>query len=38
VLELPDDWDPMGSVAVGRAASAPGGRPPRDPGDFVVLR
>jgi len=38
VLELPDGWDPMGSVAVGRAASAPGRRPPRDPGDFVVLR
>ena len=38
VLDLPPDWDPMGSVAVGRAATPPAQRPPRDPSDFVALR
>lgn len=38
VLDLPGDWDPMGAVAVGRAAGAPADRPPRDPADFVVER
>jgi coenzyme F420-0:L-glutamate ligase/coenzyme F420-1:gamma-L-glutamate ligase len=38
VLDLPDDWDPMGAVAVGHAAAAPAERPPRDPGDFLLLR
>ena len=37
-LDLPPTWDPLGAVAVGRAASRPPGRPPRDPTDFVVLR
>ena len=37
-LDLPPDWDPMGAVAVGRAAAAPRDRPPRDPRDFVLLR
>jgi coenzyme F420-0:L-glutamate ligase/coenzyme F420-1:gamma-L-glutamate ligase len=38
VLDLPGDWDPMGAVAVGRAAGAPPDRPPRDPSAFVVER
>ncbi|AXK37358.1 coenzyme F420-0:L-glutamate ligase [Streptomyces armeniacus] len=38
VLELPDDWDPMGSVAVGHAAAPPRERPPRDGSDFVTVR
>ncbi|WP_030676043.1 coenzyme F420-0:L-glutamate ligase [Streptomyces rimosus] len=38
VLDLPADWDPMGAVAVGRAAAAPRPRPPRAGDDFVVVR
>jgi coenzyme F420-0:L-glutamate ligase/coenzyme F420-1:gamma-L-glutamate ligase len=38
VLELPDDWEPMGAVAVGHPAREPAPRPPRDPAAFVVQR
>lgn len=38
VLELPGDWDPMGAVAVGRAAAPPRERPPRDGGAFLRVR
>ena len=38
VLDVPEDWRPMGAVAVGYAAEAPKDRPPRDPDDFVVVR
>ncbi|MEU6760484.1 coenzyme F420-0:L-glutamate ligase [Streptomyces sp. NPDC046685] len=38
VLGLPRDWDPMGAVAVGRAASAPSERAGRDPEDFIEVR
>ncbi|MER7203421.1 coenzyme F420-0:L-glutamate ligase [Streptomyces sp. CB01635] len=38
VLGLPQEWDPMGAVAVGHAAVAPAERPARDAGDFVVVR
>jgi coenzyme F420-0:L-glutamate ligase/coenzyme F420-1:gamma-L-glutamate ligase len=38
VLELPEEWDPLGTVAVGRPAALPPQRPGRDPEDFVVVR
>ena len=38
VLDLPDDWDPMGTLAVGYAASAPPERRQRDTSAFVVDR
>ncbi|MGV9314641.1 coenzyme F420-0:L-glutamate ligase [Streptomyces sp. NPDC003691] len=38
VLGLPDDWDPMGAVAVGHAAAAPKERPPRDASAFITVR
>jgi coenzyme F420-0:L-glutamate ligase/coenzyme F420-1:gamma-L-glutamate ligase len=37
-LGLPDEWDPMGAVAVGKPAEAPPPRPPRDARRFVVER
>jgi len=38
VLDLPDDWEPMGAVAVGHAAQAPGKRPTRNSEDFTLRR
>ncbi|MEU9609355.1 coenzyme F420-0:L-glutamate ligase [Streptomyces sp. NPDC048057] len=38
VLALPSDWDPMGAVAVGRAAGPPKPRGPRDAAEFVTVR
>ena len=38
VLDLPDDWDPMGTVAVGHPVSAPPDRPPRVASAYVLLR
>ncbi|GFH37380.1 coenzyme F420-0:L-glutamate ligase [Streptomyces pacificus] len=38
VLDLPSGWDPMGAVAIGHAAQAPGVRPGRDAGAFVEVR
>lgn len=37
-LALPDDWQPMGAVAVGYPAEHPRERPPRDPEEFVLRR
>lgn len=37
-LGLPDDWDPMGAVGVGHPATPAPDRPPRDPGQFTIIR
>jgi coenzyme F420-0:L-glutamate ligase/coenzyme F420-1:gamma-L-glutamate ligase len=38
VLALPADWDPMGAVAIGRPATAPPARAPREAEDFITVR
>ncbi|MDI3390228.1 coenzyme F420-0:L-glutamate ligase [Streptomyces sp. B-S-A8] len=38
VLALPESWDPMGTVAVGRAAGVPRERAVRGVGEFVTVR
>lgn len=38
VLGLPADWDPMGAVAIGRAAASPPARVARDAAAFVTVR
>ncbi|MFD7831890.1 coenzyme F420-0:L-glutamate ligase [Kitasatospora sp. NPDC059803] len=37
-LDLPDDWDPMGAVAVGRPAEPPRERPDRSADTFIEVR
>lgn len=37
-LELPDDWRPLGAIAVGHPAQAPGVRPPAETGGRLVTR
>ncbi|MFH8436703.1 coenzyme F420-0:L-glutamate ligase [Streptomyces sp. NPDC018007] len=37
-LSLPSSWDPLGAVAVGRAAEAPRERAPREPAEFITVR
>ena len=37
-LDLPPAWEPMGAVAIGKPATTPTPRPPRDPRRFVVER
>ena len=37
-LGLPADWDPMGAVGVGHPAAPAPDRPPRDPGQFMIIR
>ncbi|MFE2411964.1 coenzyme F420-0:L-glutamate ligase [Kitasatospora sp. NPDC059408] len=37
-LDLPDTWDPMGAVAVGRPAEAPRDRPERGADAFITVR
>ncbi|MFQ6195156.1 coenzyme F420-0:L-glutamate ligase [Streptomyces sp. NPDC000405] len=38
VLALPEGWDPMGAVAIGRPAALPAARPARAPDPFVTVR
>ncbi|CAN3980937.1 coenzyme F420-0:L-glutamate ligase [Kitasatospora purpeofusca] len=38
VLDLPDRWDPMGAVAVGRPAEPPRSRPDRTADAFIEVR
>ncbi|MEV7420616.1 coenzyme F420-0:L-glutamate ligase [Streptomyces sp. NPDC089919] len=38
VLDLPENWEPMGAVAIGRPAEPPKERPGRDPEAFVEVR
>jgi coenzyme F420-0:L-glutamate ligase/coenzyme F420-1:gamma-L-glutamate ligase len=38
ILELPEDWQPMGAVAIGYPASPPAVRTGRDPDDYLVSR
>ncbi|MGW2180078.1 coenzyme F420-0:L-glutamate ligase [Streptomyces sp. NPDC001732] len=38
VLDLPETWDPLGAVAVGRPLAAPVARAGRDAEDFVSVR
>ncbi len=37
-LGLPEDWDPMGAVAVGQAAEPPRERPAREASAFIEVR
>ncbi|MFD7578893.1 coenzyme F420-0:L-glutamate ligase [Kitasatospora sp. NPDC059817] len=37
-LDLPDDWDPMGAIAVGRPAEPPRERPDRSADTFIEVR
>jgi coenzyme F420-0:L-glutamate ligase/coenzyme F420-1:gamma-L-glutamate ligase len=38
VLDLPESWQPLGAIAIGRPTVEPGARPERDPGDFITRR
>ncbi|MFI9627213.1 coenzyme F420-0:L-glutamate ligase [Streptomyces sp. NPDC052042] len=38
VLGLPESWDPLGAVAIGRAAVVPSARGARDPEAFITVR
>jgi coenzyme F420-0:L-glutamate ligase/coenzyme F420-1:gamma-L-glutamate ligase len=37
-MDLPDGWRPMGAVAVGHPAEQAPPRPPRDPGEYLLVR
>jgi coenzyme F420-0:L-glutamate ligase/coenzyme F420-1:gamma-L-glutamate ligase len=37
-MDVPDGWHPMGAIAIGHPAEQARPRPPRDPGDFMLIR
>jgi coenzyme F420-0:L-glutamate ligase / coenzyme F420-1:gamma-L-glutamate ligase len=37
-MDLPEGWQPTGAIAVGHPAEEARPRPPRDPGDFLLVR
>jgi coenzyme F420-0:L-glutamate ligase/coenzyme F420-1:gamma-L-glutamate ligase len=38
LLTLPDGWEPLGVIAIGKPAEAPTALTPRDPEDFIIVR
>jgi coenzyme F420-0:L-glutamate ligase/coenzyme F420-1:gamma-L-glutamate ligase len=38
VLELPETWQPLGTIGIGHPAADPPPRPPADPADFTLRR
>ncbi|MEY9895503.1 coenzyme F420-0:L-glutamate ligase/coenzyme F420-1:gamma-L-glutamate ligase [Catenulispora sp. MAP5-51] len=38
LLALPDGWEPLGIIAIGKPAEAPTAAAPRDPEDFIAVR
>ena len=38
VLDVPEDWQPMGSVGIGHAHAPPAERPPRSLEEYLLRR
>jgi coenzyme F420-0:L-glutamate ligase/coenzyme F420-1:gamma-L-glutamate ligase len=38
LLALPDGWEPLGVIAIGKPTEAPTAQTPRDPEDFITVR
>ena len=38
LLALPDGWEPLGVIAIGKPAASPIARTPQDPEDFITVR
>jgi coenzyme F420-0:L-glutamate ligase/coenzyme F420-1:gamma-L-glutamate ligase len=38
LLALPNGWEPLGVIAIGKPAEAPTAQTPRDPEDFITVR
>jgi coenzyme F420-0:L-glutamate ligase/coenzyme F420-1:gamma-L-glutamate ligase len=37
-MDLPDDWEPLGAIAIGYADELPGLRDPVRPGDLLLRK
>jgi coenzyme F420-0:L-glutamate ligase / coenzyme F420-1:gamma-L-glutamate ligase len=37
-LQLPDDWEPLGAIAIGYADEPPGLRGPANAGDLLIRK